>query len=221
MSTISRIFWFLAIWGIAVACQPTRVSRERFNLTEFCYTGGKKNKGEALRNTGYYTTTIGSSWTSGDPSITRYSESSSNSIFYEDGVVIFNFFPDYFQKTKDKPYGFYNRGTQWGSYVISNDTIKALILESPGGMSWEVDEYGFKILNKDTLMRLYHIHRGHDASKRVIHDYTKETDSYISLTHFTPYDSLPNPNLSWIKRRKWFWCDREEYKAWKKSLKSK
>ena len=37
---------------------------------------------------------------------------------------------------------------------------------------------------------------------------------------FVAFGPLPDPQKSWLMERKWFWCDRQEYHAWK-SQKSK
>jgi hypothetical protein len=34
---------------------------------------------------------------------------------------------------------------------------------------------------------------------------------------FTQGDSLPDMNLSWFKRCKWLWCDKDAYETWKAS----
>lgn len=41
------------------------------------------------------------------------------------------------------------------------------------------------------------------------------------LGRFIPESNLPDPDLSWLKRRKWYWCDEEEYKAWRKDLRKR
>ena len=37
----------------------------------------------------------------------------------------------------------------------------------------------------------------------------------IIFNKFFPNDSIPDANKSWIKQKKWFWCNENEYKLWK------
>ena len=40
------------------------------------------------------------------------------------------------------------------------------------------------------------------------------------LLYFMPCNRLPKQDESWIKRKKWFWCDENEWKEHKKAKKN-
>jgi hypothetical protein len=46
-------------------------------------------------------------------------------------------------------------------------------------------------------------------------------DNHVSLGFFIKSDSLPDPNTSWPKKRKWFWCDEQEYARWRKTSRNR
>lgn len=136
-------------------------------------------------------------------------------VLYEDGFCVSNFSPKYFEKNKEKRYGFYRRGTQFGSYQIQNDTLKIHFVESPGGMSWTDGFIWFEIIDSKRIKQIARNFRTPITEKDLI-DYKAKYDNQSSLVgNFVPYDTLPIPNKSWLKNEKWFWCNEEEYNIWK------
>jgi hypothetical protein len=86
------------------------------------------------------------------------------------------------------------------------DTIKAVVLDSPFGMSSLEYEYLFIILSADSIIFIQHLHGINDKSNNLI-------------LEFIPYNYLPDIEKSWIIKKKWFWCDKNQYKEFKKKLK--
>jgi len=106
----------------------------------------------------------------------------------------------------------------WGVYRLSNDTIIGQTLHIDGATS-SCESVYYKIIDSCTIQRIHPVDRSNY--------YINETYDYrplyfykfsYSKAHFVPFDSLPNPDVSKAKSKKWFWCDKKEYKKWKKSI---
>ncbi len=144
-----------------------------------------------------------------------------NRLFYPNGVFIDYFDEVSFQEHKIKRNGFYNRGTLWGVYRLVNDTIIAQTMEAPGGMSWLKEDLAFKIIDSVTIMKLdfWKLNlppNNEQKNLSVPKPYTHTVTEQILTGEFVPYSDLPDPNKSWIMKKKWFWCYEHEYKTWKK-----
>ncbi len=127
-----------------------------------------------------------------------------NILLFTDGLFLYNFDLEYYQESKANAYGFYNRGgVDWGVYKLTNDTIYVQTVESPGGMSWLQSEMMFRIIDSVTLERLQL-------------DLNDNSMRYLPAK-FVAYADIPDPNKSWIMNKKWFWCNEEAYKKWKKN----
>lgn len=128
-------------------------------------------------------------------------------IFYENGFCTKN--PPYVWfldvNNEDVPSSYFNHGSIWGLYEIIGDTIKAHFIPKPGAMDCRVEKRSFNIKNDTCLEET--IFNG-----TIIHN-SNDNNMYFIFHHF---DSLPNPKKSWIIKKKWFWCNKSEYKRWKK-----
>jgi hypothetical protein len=140
----------------------------------------------------------------------------SSFIFYQDGTVVFNCpikwlsINSVSSISKPKIIG----GGDWGIYKFENDTIKAQFLEPLGGTTWpRKGETWFKILDNTTIQGLYLTYEKTIDASMV----KKQKREYIFK--FYKLDNIPDSDLSWIKRKKWFWCDKKEFKVWKKQHK--
>lgn len=195
--------WVLSMLALCcvIGCRPIGKTRNAFQQTRYCYDEGKTGLGEKMNLNGRYvfTETSGSS---------AYEV---NCVFFEDGIFIYHFDPEYFKESSGHKTGFYTRGTQWGRYVLAGDTIKAQFIESPGGMSWSKGEIWFKIMNRENMKWLaFRYGDPIDVSK--ISQYQNRN---MSPGKFVSSDSMPDPDKSWIKSRSWFWCSKEKYQNWK------
>lgn len=104
---------------------------------------------------------------------------------------------------------------EWGLYDVFNDTI---IIECMTRGSGNMASDGFRdtliVKSPDTLI-LYSrttICSEESTDGYYFHYYKGERGDEF---YFMPYDRLPNPDESWIKKKKWFWCDEEEWRNYK------
>lgn len=135
-------------------------------------------------------------------------------LFFKDGGFVKFRFEDEYLYLKKKNLDLSNKqmSSFTGSYAIKGDTIicdvYCLYL-----MSWEIwQRYKFKIIDRNTLMRCELA-------------YISKTDSTIykgdgKVYTFIPATGLPSFDID-IKRKKWMWENKEEWKRYKKSLKAK
>lgn len=108
---------------------------------------------------------------------------------------------------------------EWGMYEIHDDTI---IIEciTHGSINGPTEGYRDTLVIKspDTLVLL---------NRTTIYS-DEPNDGYYfwyyrgkrgDELYFMPFDSLPDPNEAWIKKKKWFWCDENNWKENKKTRK--
>lgn len=214
-----RFLKLVGLGCITLSCQPTRHTRDSFQFSTYCYNGNPTGPNTLIETRGYYKFEKKYIRNVGHPSVPTLDTLTFTSLFLNDGTFIYNFIPDYFEATSKDRFGFYNRGTGWGRYQISGDTIKAQFIESPGGMSWEMGQIWFQIIDKSTIRRLCFQYREPISQRDVAVYQQSENGKNTSLGHFVKYDNLPDSNKSWLKRRRWFWCSEDQYTRWKLSLK--
>lgn len=110
---------------------------------------------------------------------------------------------------------------EWGIYEISNDT---LIIECMTRGSMNATTYGFRdtliVKSQDTLILLSRTPICPELSNHENYFYYYKGERGDEL-YFMSFDSLPNPEKAWIKRKKWFWCDEDEWKQYRKELKKR
>ena len=110
----------------------------------------------------------------------------------------------------------------WGKYIVVGDTIKAQLTNHPSPLSatWMPFEVWFKVVARDHIQLIASRYLGYD---KVHQDESRmnlirlKEEEYLSAK-FKPLD-LELPSKTWLKNKKWFWCDEEEYKIWKKGKK--
>jgi hypothetical protein len=134
-------------------------------------------------------------------------------IFYKDGIyVIGGFrtiddFNEFIKKIESnrKAMSNFHKWYTWGRYIICGDTIKLQAVERPvfGSTSsiWYSVKGKYKVLDRNTIIGIY------PSSKE-----------RIPPTKFVPLTIKPDSNC-WLKEKKWFWCNEEDWKAYKKSMK--
>lgn len=208
-----RLLFILSI--LFPSCEPSRLIRERFNATGICNHGSFYEKSKYINTNGFYHFIVKGYANTGFPAKEVLIEEPINILFFDNGIVIDQYLPEYFNQAKNKKFGFYNRGTQWGRYSIFGDTIRILSLESPGGMSWLGSETYLKLSANGTLKYLYSVNPNALDLSFNSNQYQYEW----SESQFIKDNTLPDPNKSWIIKRKWFWCNKEEYKKWKRERK--
>lgn len=192
-----------------ISCRPIKSTRNRFANTQFCYDGVDIGLQLKININGYYSFYKTYIANRGTPPVAIKSTYEITCFFMHDGIFIYN-------------YDVESQDGMWGRYIISGDTIKAQFIEPPGGMSWSMNQIWFKIKDRNHLERLYYGSPENITSEEIMqyHKKQREEKSEISLGQFVPLNTLPNSDKSWLKKREWFWCDKNKYKAWKKKTKS-
>ena len=194
------------------SCLPPKTTVNSFKNTSYCYSNEKTGLSDLINIDGYYSMSEEILYKYGYPSLIIRDTIERNTIFYDDGILIYSFYKEKYQEDKDKKFGFYNRGMAlWGSYIIHNDTIKAIFCQNPGGMSWSIGYVWFKIIDNTTIREIYFKWR-EPITEIDISNINSNNKNNIAF--FVNYDSLPNPDRSWLKRKKWFWCTDEAWKDW-------
>lgn len=104
----------------------------------------------------------------------------------------------------------------YGCYEIVKDTIYAKYVASPGGMSWGGTELKFEIINDSTIKRINLDHYGNEIRMETIKNHELKQFYYHNKCKFIPLKLSYGSDDSWLKRKPWFWCNKEQYRAWKK-----
>ncbi|MEZ5173325.1 MAG: hypothetical protein R2850_07410 [Bacteroidia bacterium] len=109
-------------------------------------------------------------------------------------------------------------------YILVGDTIKTIRTSSPTAQIHPLEYEFFKIIDDSTLQYLgFNIDKELDIKRmqEFMHGDSNVLNNLgtFSHAHFVRSDSLPDIENVWIKKMKWFWCDEQKYRAWKKSRK--
>lgn len=197
----------LMIWGMtigdSIAQRPWGAKRD----IDFCYRGSYTGIDTIINTDGYY--------------YLRQDDSSRfdgySFIFFKDGFFAYSPFSDPNITVKnngeimkiDKAINGYFVGT----YKIDNDTIKAQFSNPPNAMSWTMTELWFEIVNNNTIRAINipdNIIKKREQIRNTATYHREEKQDIV----FIPLAKLPNPDDSWIKKRKWFWCEDALYNDW-------
>lgn len=107
--------------------------------------------------------------------------------------------------------------SEWGVFDVFGDTI---VTESVVIGNANTPSYGIRdtliVKSLDTLFLLSRNPICPEYDFYHAEQYKVESGGKL---FFAPYDKLPDPNKAWIKRKKWFWCDENEWREYKKALK--
>lgn len=111
--------------------------------------------------------------------------------------------------------------TGCGYYFFKNDTLVIKELNHPSLISpvwWGSLNY-LKVNSDATLEYIKTINlKSHKDEKEyppILYENEKR-----KVLYFTKMNHLPDPNLYWLKRKGWFWKDKNEYVNWKNSVKA-
>lgn len=125
-------------------------------------------------------------------------------IFFKDGIVVYNF--DFSEIYKNLDSKVFYKWYFWGHYKIFNDTVKIYCLETPYDIFRNADIYGelsFKIIGRNNISYI-----GSGDSSYVYYPTTT-----VKL------QKIPDSDLCWLKEEKWFWCNKEDWKAYREKMK--
>ena len=152
-----------------------------------------------------------------------------NVLFYNDGTLLYNFFKphDYegntdmylkqvAKKWKEDPYYV---AFDWGSYILSNDTIKAQYISNAHHAylaPWDAEEQWFKIIDKKTIKPIYFrlLDKMNDDQ---VKDFKNKVEASKELI-FQQVDTIPPP-YCWLKEEKWLWRNEEDWKKYMEQVK--
>ena len=174
--------------------------KEYFN---YCYDGAYTGIDTLINIEGYYS---------------HHHSDSPRLMFYKDGICINGFgvgvwggktVQTQFEEVVNNPRELkaFHRSGSWGCYIISGDTIKIRTVRRPvcgsTDITWRLEVERYKIIDKNTLERIYP---------------PASVGNQWAPTKFYPLTVRPNSDCS-LKKKKWFWCNKEQYKEYKRTLK--
>lgn len=194
--------YFALISLIFAGCRPIKSTRNSFSKTEFCYRSTLQALANApIKFQGYYHIKQGVTVSRDYPPQTQSKDIVSDIVFFNDGSFVYTFNP------KDLD------GLLWGTYIIEQDTIKGHFIEPPRGMSWEAGYVWFKIIDQNSIKELHYKYRTPIVLEEIAEKRNEDmpTGQFISLDS-SSYQEVYKKN--WLKHRKWYWCNEEDFKKW-------
>ena len=131
-------------------------------------------------------------------------------VFFEDGIYFQSSCIDYYlNSTSGINKKCMIKNCDLGVYKIYGDTIKVRYIYV-GSATSGCTTVMYKIIDKKTIKRIF----SGNCSKNP-KEFHKNYD--VSNAKFISLKNLPNPYSNKLIKRKWFWCDKQEYKERKRS----
>ncbi len=217
-------FLLLCLFQACVSYVPYRI-RKNF---KYCYDPNVNYSQTKIKLNGYY-------FIKNNPYIVEYPDADgnikrvindttfNNIMFFQDGVFVMGdtrsdrqfydmeYLKDVEQKIQpyhDQFYDWY----YWGLYQIYGDTIKMQFISHQPFLNpyWVLIEVWYKMNEENTLSVVY--------AENYTHDNTKSSLNEVVFLEFVETNIIL-PSDSWLKKNEWFWCDKEKFRAWKRSNK--
>jgi hypothetical protein len=155
-------------------------------------------------------------------------------IFYNNGIVVrtrassstpLDDFSESMQRevhqiyTDSIEYKYYREGRgmyRWGLYELKGDTIMAQFIDRP----YPPDIFYsylvmYKVIDRHTIQEIYN--KKVLPPKELEPDYREKPFLY-KFYNFIPIEKLPSSDC-WLKDEKWFWCNEEDWKEYKRQTK--
>jgi hypothetical protein len=180
----------------------------------YCYDGVDTGLDTMLNIDGYYDFVPNDS-----------PDSHFRTMFYKDGTYVscYNFHSSNhtsIENIHNHPEALYwfHKNNEWGRYTISGDTIKAQAIEchiwdKPSNVYFF--EVWYKIIDTNTIVGIYPplspIRYPVDFKEK---NYRRR---FCVPAKFTPVPERPSSDC-FLKKRKWFWCNENEWKAYKRKI---
>ncbi|MDR2914053.1 MAG: hypothetical protein LBV74_04365 [Tannerella sp.] len=145
--------------------------------------------------------------------------------FYDDGVVVCTAATtipseDFHKRMKHKYhqlnsdtldldyYKYYREGRgmyRWGLYKLHGDTVIAQFIDRP----YPPEKYfshlvKYKVIDRHTIQEVF------PSGDDVFY-----ADTASKIYHFIPIEKIPSSDC-WLKDEKWFWCNRDDWKEYKR-----
>lgn len=137
-------------------------------------------------------------------------------VFFSDGIVNFEThnqdstsYKRYLSKLSSKNTPL-KRGL-WGYFEIQNDVIIIVLPQPPGGMTNYSTLLKYKI-PMEGCIRWIESQTSYGDSNTFLSINTHSCPVFVRIEEHPQYDC-------WLKQKRWFWADKEAYKAYKKRLK--
>lgn len=133
-------------------------------------------------------------------------------VFYDDGIYLE--FPSVemlldSHSISKKSWGEMN--VNCGIYKLFLDTIKVQYVYI-GSATSGCETIFYKVKRFDTIDEVFY--GNCEAPPKM---FLKNNEVSKSIK-FIPYSKIPEANQIWLKQKKWFWCDEQEWKAYKDSI---
>jgi hypothetical protein len=210
MGKIKIIFIVIILLACFTSCLIVKSTKDGFRKTAFCYSNSNTNLNKHIKLNGYYEYIHEYTTSVGYPAHKSIVRGPISFLFYPNGMFIAEF-----QKNNSE---YYNPG----SYIVQGDTIKTLHTELPSNQTHSLIYTWFKIINDTTLEYLAFSYDKQIDTERIKTFKTSSVEDMLgtfSNAHFIQLDTIPNQDILWIKNKKWFWCNKQQYNYWKAKLK--
>lgn len=228
-----RQFYIIALSCVLlVSCNTTFVSPYiKKNFTN-CFKGGR-NETDTLINTQGYFRIINEYDRYGINAIYKHQLDTFYLDFFlsPDGMFFYNCFFDRklkINRNKPKQFPYFSHGK--GCFVINGDTIIAQWISKYIQTNFAAWECKYKIVDKNTLLFIGSkpLHKTYptpaielerrEQKERNFESYFGRKRVVSDTATFIPLQEVP-PSDCWLKKKRWFWCSKEKFKAWKKEKK--
>lgn len=156
----------------------------------------------------------------------EYDTTFANLLFFNDGTFASEFYNNiddmehlFNEISKHGKNSDFFRTGYWGVYIIDGDTLKTQSINHPSALSstWHAVERWYKIVDMETIRIIGAKKLGTSTGEtKTTMSFNRRADEIFWEAKFIPQEILPSSD-SWLKDEKWFWCNEENYKAWKKS----
>jgi hypothetical protein len=96
-------------------------------------------------------------------------------------------------------------GGDFGRYILHADTIKLQVVMPPGEMSRETYEVWYKIIDKNTIQKIY-AGLGENEVPRILPPLNPYAEQVFI---FRPFEIKIKPEDTWIYKKRWFRCKKK------------
>lgn len=166
---------------------------------DYCFDGNNTGLDSLIRINGYFYPKVyeGEYFDSIQSKDTLYP----SYVFYSNGFVHVEPWYEYLIKEDEKLY-FGKRWADYGIYILVGDTIKLKYINPPGGMSREMAEIWFKIIDSNTIQKIYQ-----GIGDDILSGELPPLNPYLdSIFTYSPLENKIEPEDTWIMKKKWFHC---------------
>lgn len=109
-----------------------------------------------------------------------------------------------------------------GRFEEINDTIKLIDMDKNGQFKYELKRTYFVVIDSLQLRLIYFSYDDKIPTTRDFLKYQAQRhEEAQNIYLFREHEPLPESARVWMLNYKWFWCDEEEFKAYKRKKRSK